>query len=61
MKKKNIVSETVQDYSKFNKDNFCDLITNIDWHLFDVELNPVVQWQFIDSKITDILAINVSV
>ena len=52
-----IVTETVRDYKKFSKDDFCQLISNTDWSLFDTELDPAIQWNFILSIIMDILAI----
>ena len=32
--KKNIVVETVRDYKNFNKESFCNLLSNIDWKFF---------------------------
>ena len=52
-----VIKETVRDYSKFSKDNFCNLVSNIKWDNFDAELNPVLQWKFIENEVTEILAI----
>ena len=55
--KKVLVPETVRDYSKFNKEVFCNLISDSDWKNFDLDLNPITEWKFIESTITEILAV----
>ena len=40
--RKIIVTETVRDYKNFKKENCCQLLSNIDWSMYDVELNPEV-------------------
>ena len=55
--KKIFTEETVRDYSKFSKDNFCNLISNIEWDNFDVELNPVLKWKFIELEVNRIWSI----
>ena len=55
--KKHTITETVRDYKKFNKENFCNLIDLTDWFTFDTEINPVTQWNYMYKRIMDILAI----
>ena len=54
---KKLVIETVRNYRNFNKDTFCQLLDNIDWNMYNFELNPSVQWCFLYDEVIKILAI----
>ena len=47
----------MRDYKNFNKDNFCNLLSNIDWESFDTQINLVVQCNFLYAQVLEILAI----
>ena len=55
--KRLIKSEIVRDFKNYNATVLCQLIDNITWTDFDVELNPVRQWNYLYNSIVEILAI----
>ena len=52
-----IVQRIVTDYSKFDENQFVQLVRNLDWKEFDDCLDPNIQWSFIRTKILEILLI----
>ena len=54
---RNVVLETVRDYKKFNKDLFSQILSNLDWAMFDNDLNPNTQWEWLLAKVLDILSV----
>ena len=49
--------KTVRDYSKYNREHFENLITTCDWQLYDVLIDPNVQWEILMSNVLSILSI----
>ena len=49
--------EMVRDYTKFNKEYFCNLITALDWNLFDYQPDPVTQWDFVLNNVQRMLSV----
>ena len=54
---KRVKVEYVRDYSKFNKNVFCQALDNLDWEPFDIEMNPEKQWEIIYDHVIEILSI----
>ena len=54
---RNVVTETVRDYKNFNKENFCQLISDMEWNDFDTERSPTVQWNYLLDNVLEILSI----
>ena len=54
---KRVKMEYVRDYSKFDKNVFCQALDNLDWNRFDIEMNPETQWEIIYYHVMGILLI----
>ena len=54
---KRVVSEYVRDYSKFNSVVFGQLLDQTNWHVFDFEINPEIQWKIIYDRVIEILTV----
>ena len=49
--------KTVRDYSRYNKDEFTNLIINSDWSEYDLLLDPNLQWEILLSNVLNVLSI----
>ena len=54
---KKIVEETVRDYKHFDKDIFCQTLAHLKWDLFDIDLDPSSQWEWLLGNVIDILSV----
>ena len=47
----------MRDYSRYNKEDFTNLIINSDWSEYDLLLDPNLQWEILLSNVLNVLSI----